>query len=102
MGHKYILNDEQNKLRQFNVRIKEEVFLAYEAVRDEMYSKGKTLTVAQAVEDLVKNATRVGNAWLQDNPDAKDVKKRKVKKDKDVAERKSLFLMNDSKNENIK
>ena len=94
MSSKYIYNDEQAKLKQINIRINEDVFIAYEAVRDEMYIKGKTLTVAQAVEEIVKNATRVGAAWLKDNADAPDVKKRKVNSNK-----KKLLALRDAENE---
>lgn len=82
MGFKYIHNDAQAKLKQINLKVNEDVFIAYEAVRDEMYIKGKTLTVAQAVEEILKNATRVGAAWLKDNADAPDVKKRKANSNK--------------------
>lgn len=79
MNSKYIPENVQAKTKQINIRVSEEAYEAFDKVRDDMYVKGKILTITDAINHILVDATLDGKAWLDENIHAKNINKRRVK-----------------------
>lgn len=85
MSKKSKFDDEElETLKQLNIRVSEAALLDYEAVRDTMYVRDKTLSIRRAIEDVLKKASKYGRVWLSDNPS----KTINAKKEKELADKK--------------
>lgn len=92
MAKGYIVDDKVDNRRQFNIRIDNDVLEAFEKVREDMYIKGKALSISDYVEGVLKTATKKGEAWLKDNASKGDIKGRReiVEKKRQAAKDKKL------------
>ena len=89
MSKKSIFDDEElEALKQLNIRVSEADLLEYEAVKNAMYVRGKTLPIRRAIEDVLKNASKYGRVWLSDNPS----KPINASREKELADKKARKL----------
>lgn len=92
MSKKSIFDDEElEALKQLNIRVSEADLLEYEAVKNAMYVRGKTLPIRRAIEEVLKEAIKYGKWWLSDNQ-SKPINSKRVKElgDKEVRRLASL------------
>lgn len=59
MEFNYILDEVQSNQKQINIRVSQVAYEKFEKVKDDMYVKGKTLTITEAINSiLIESAKR--------------------------------------------
>ena len=79
MEFNYILDEVQSNQKQINIRVSQVAYEKFEKVKDDMYVKGKTLTITEAINSILIESAEKGQEWLDSNPHLKNVNARRVK-----------------------